>query len=119
MVGVKRAIAIVAGTLVAGLFTGTIVVSIGIGTELTSLNTVMSPLVCPGDDIVPAWQYRGRPQLANGPELRTRWICVDRETGAAHVAGYRTIATAGAIYGVLLSAAALLALRRLGAFRPS
>ena len=119
VVGVKRAIAIVAATLVAGLFTGAIVVSIGIGSEVTSINTVLSPLVCPGDDIVPAWQYRGRPQLAHGPELRTRWICVDPDTGQGHVAGYRTIATAGVIYGLLLSAAALLVLRRLGAFKPS
>jgi hypothetical protein len=108
----KRTIGIAAGVLIAGLFTGVVVISIGLGSEFTSINTVMSPLVCPGDDLVPAWRYRGRPKLADGPALRTRWICVDAATGDAHVAGYRTIATAGAIYGLILSAGALFALRR-------
>jgi len=107
----QRIALIAAGVVAAGLFTGTIVVSIGVGSELTSINTVMSPLVCPGDDIVPAWKYRGRPALADGPALRTRWICVD-EHGRGHVAGYRTIVTAGVVYGLILSAIALFVLWR-------
>jgi hypothetical protein len=112
----QRIAAYVVGVVAAALFTGTIVVSIGIGTELTAINTVMSPLVCPGDRIVPAWEYRGRPQLASGPELRTRWICVDEASGRGHVAGYRTIFTAGAVYGLILSAIALAVLWRRGVF---
>jgi hypothetical protein len=105
MAKVKTMGLIAAGALVAGLFTGTIVVSIGIGSWATGLNTSMSPLVCPGDDIVPAWTYhpKGKPSLADGPALRTRWICVNRATGEAHIAGYRTIFTAGAVYGLLLA----------------
>jgi hypothetical protein len=106
----------VAATLVAALFTGTIVISIGVGSEFTSVNTVMSPLVCPGDEIVPAWHYRGSPRLADGPALRTRWICVNKRTGAAHVAGYRTIATAGIVYGLILSVIVLVLLWRKGMF---
>jgi hypothetical protein len=112
----KRMLLIAAGLLAAGLFTGTIVISIGVGSQFTSLNTVMSPLVCPGDDIVPAWKYRGRPALASGPDLRTRWICVDK-AGVGHVAGFRTIFTAGAVYGLILAALGFFLFWRKGVFR--
>lgn len=102
----------VAAVLAIGFFTGTIVLSIGVGGEVTALNTSMSPLVCPGDVIVPAWKYKGRPALAHGPELRTRWICVNEATGEAHVAGYRTIFTAGAVYALILSTIAFVILGR-------
>jgi hypothetical protein len=112
----KLLLACAAGVLISALFTGTVVISIGVGSELTSVNTVMSPLVCPGDEIVPAWQYRGYPKLADGPALRTRWICVNKATGAAHVAGYRTIFTAGIVYGLILAVVALAVLWRKGVF---
>jgi hypothetical protein len=99
----KLTLLIAAGALVCGLFTGIIAISIGVGSMFTGVNTVMAPLVCPGDDIVPVWTYhpKGKPALANGPDLATRWICVNGETGEAHVAGYRTIFTAGTVYGLL------------------
>jgi hypothetical protein len=97
----------VAAVFAVGLFTGTLVISIGVGSEFTGINTMMSPLVCPGDTIVPAWKYHGRPSLADGPELRTRWICVDESTHKAHVAGYRTIFTTGLVYAVLITLAFL------------
>jgi hypothetical protein len=95
----------VIGIVVASFFAGSVIVSIGVGSELTTLNTVMSPLVCAGDVIVPAWEYRGRPSLANGPALRTRWICVNEASGAARVEGYRTTLTAGAVYGLFIAIA--------------
>ena len=91
------------GLLVVSLFTGIVIISIGFGTEFTFLNTVMSPLVCPGDRIVPVWEYDGPLDTGVGPDLRYRWICVNKSTGEAHVAGYRTIFTAGAVYGLLIS----------------
>ena len=95
--------AFILGLLVVSLFTGIIIISIGFGSEFTFLNTVMSPLVCPGDKIVPAWKYDGPLDTGVGPELRTRWICVNESTGEAHIAGYRTIFTAGAVYGLLIT----------------
>jgi hypothetical protein len=91
------------GLLVVSLFVGIIIISIGFGTEFTFLNTAMSPLVCPGDKIVPAWEYDGRLDLPAGPALRYRWICVNESTGEAHVAGYRTIFTAGTVYALLIT----------------
>jgi hypothetical protein len=107
----KLKLLIVVGVFLGALFTGTIVISIGIGSMATSLNTVMSPLVCPGDDIVPAWKYHDNPRLVDGPALRTRWICVNTSTGKAHVAGYRTIFTAGTVYAVILTIASFVAMR--------
>jgi hypothetical protein len=103
---------VVLGVIVGCLFTGVVPISIGIGSEWTAVNTVMSPLVCPGDAIVPVWKYKRPTQFASGPDLRTRWLCVNEKTGAAHVAGYRTIFTAGAVYGAILALITLVALRR-------
>jgi hypothetical protein len=89
------------------LFAGIVIISIGFGTEFTFLNTVMSPLVCPGDKIVPAWKYDGSLEIS-GPDLRTRWICVNESTSEAHIAGYRTIFTAGTVYALLITGAVIL-----------
>lgn len=98
--------------LAASLFSGIVVISIGVGSEFTAINTVMSPLVCPGDVIIPVWTYKRPRQFASGPDLSTRWLCVNRKTGEAHVAGYRTIFTAGAVYGAILTILGAIALRR-------
>jgi len=95
------------GLFVASLFVGIIIISIGIGTDVTALNTVMAPLVCPGDRIVPAWEYHGPLDTGVGPDLRYRWICVNESTDEAHVAGYRTIFTAGVVYALLISGAVI------------
>lgn len=89
------------------IFMGITGVSIGFGTEFTPINTVMAPLVCPGNKIIPVWEYRGPQQLADGPDLRTRWVCVNESTGEVHIAGYRTIFTAGTIYGLLIMGAVI------------
>ena len=89
------------------LFAGIIIISIGFGTEFTPINTVMAPLVCPGDRIIPAWEYRGPLYTGVGPDLRYRWICVNESTGDAHVAGYRTIFTAGTVYALLITGAVI------------
>ena len=102
--------AFILGLLVVSLFTGIIIISIGFGTEFTFLNTIMSPLVCPGDKIVPAWEYDGPLDTGVGPDLRYRWICVNESTGEAHIAGYRTIFTAGAVYGLLITGTVILRL---------
>jgi len=85
------------------LFAGVIIISIGFGTDFTPLNTVMAPLVCPGDKIIPVWKYRGSLDTGVGPDLRYRWICVNESTDEAHVAGYRTIFTAGTVYALLIT----------------
>jgi len=97
------------GTIVVCLFTGIIPISIGLGSEFTSINTIMSPLVCPGDVIIPVWKYKRPTRFASGPDLSTRWLCVNEKTGEAHVAGYRTIFTAGIVYGTILSIVAAVA----------
>ena len=91
------------GLFVMSLFAGVIIISIGFGTEFTPINTFMAPLVCPGDKIIPVWEYRGPQDLADGPDLRTRWICVNESTGEAHIAGYRTIFTAGMVYALVIT----------------
>ena len=103
----KMDAAFIIGLLVVSLFAGVIIISIGLGSEFTAINTVMSPLVCPGDKIVPAWEYDGPLDTGVGPDLRYRWICVNESTGEAHVAGYRTIFTAGAVYALLISGAVI------------
>lgn len=92
------------------LFVGIIIISIGIGTDVTALNTVMAPLVCPGDRIIPVWEYRGSLDTGVGPDLRYRWICVNETTGEAHVAGYRTIFTAGTVYAFLITVITILSI---------
>ena len=89
------------------LFAGVIIISIGFGTEFTPINTVMAPLVCPGDKIIPVWEYRGPLDTGVGPDLRYRWICVNESTDEAHVAGYRTIFTAGTVYALLITGAVI------------
>jgi hypothetical protein len=101
----KLDINFILGLIVVSLFVGVIIISIGVGSEFTILNTVMAPLVCPGDKIVPAWEYDGSLATGVGPDLRYRWICVNESTGEAHVAGYRTIFTAGTVYALLISVA--------------
>ena len=98
----KLDFAYVLGLLVVSLFAGIIIISIGLGTEFTFLNTIMSPLVCPGDKIIPVWEYEGPLDTGVGPDLRYRWICVNESTGDARVAGYRTIFTAGTVYALLI-----------------
>ena len=100
--------AFILGLLAVSLFVGIIIISIGFGSEFTFINTVMSPLVCPGDKIVPAWEYDGPLDIGFGPDLRTRWICVNGSTVEAHIAGYRTIFTAGVVYGLLISGVVIL-----------
>jgi hypothetical protein len=99
----KLDLSFILGLLVVSLFTGIIIISIGFGTEFTFLNTMMSPLVCPGDKIVPVWKYDGPLDTGVGPDLRYRWICVNESTGVDRVAGYRTIFTAGTVYALLIS----------------
>jgi len=38
-----------------------------------------------------------------GPDPYYRWICVNEAAGEAHVAGYRTIFTAGTVYALLIT----------------
>lgn len=99
----KRTVSYILNLFLISLFAGIIVISIGIGTGVTGLNTVMAPLVCPGDKIVPVWKYEGPLYKGVGPDLRYRWICVNETTGEAHVAGYRTIFTAGTVYALLIT----------------
>lgn len=97
--------------MILGLLAGIVIISIEVGSDATGLNTVMSPLVCPGDKIVPAWKYHGPLDLADGPDLRTRWICVNESTVEAQIADYRMIFTAGAVYGLLIMGAVILGVR--------
>lgn len=99
---------LILGLLVVSLFVGIIIISIGLGTDVTAINTVMAPLVCPGDKIVPVWKYDGPLDTGSGPDLRYRWICVNESTGEAHVAGYRTIFTAGTVYSLLITGIVIL-----------
>ncbi len=100
------------GLILACLFTGIVPIAIGLGSEWTAIDTVMSPLVCPGDVIIPVWTYKRPRQFASGPDLSTRWLCVNEKTGEAHVAGYRTIFTAGTVYGTILTILGAVVLRR-------
>lgn len=94
------------------LFAGIVIISIGFGTEFTPINTVMAPLVCPGDRIIPVWEYEGPLDTGVGPDLRYRWICVNESTGEAYVAGCRTIFTAGTVYALLIMGAVIVSSRR-------
>ena len=110
----KPTTAYVLAIFMMSLFVGIIIISIGLGTEFTFLNTVMTPLVCPGDKIVPVWKYDGPLDTGVGPDLRTRRICVNESTGEAHIAGYRKILTAGTVYALLITIIAILSMRRSG-----
>jgi len=99
---------IIIGLFVVSLFAGIVIISIGFGSEFTFLNTVMAPLVCPGDKIIPAWDYRGPLDTGVGPDIRYRWVCVNESTGEAHIAGYRTTFTAGTVYALLITGAVVI-----------
>ena len=86
--------------LVFSVFSGIFVISLGIGSEFTTVNTVMSPLVCGTERIEVAWQYNvahpGRTFFGS------RWLCVDESTGAAQDASTKTTLISGVVYGLII-----------------
>ena len=88
--------------LVFSLFCGVFIISLGIGSEFTTVNTVMSPLVCGIERIEVAWQYN----VAHPGKtfFGSHWLCVDETTGAAQDASTKTNLISGLVYGLMLFA---------------
>ena len=88
--------------LVFSLFCGVFIISLGIGSEFTTVNTVMSPLVCGTEKIEVAWEYNvAHPGHAF---FGSRWLCVDETTRAAQDASMKTTLISGVVYGLLIFA---------------
>ena len=98
----KLNISIIVILLVFSLFCGFFIISLGIGSEFTAVNTVMSPLVCGTERIEVASQYN----VAHPGKkfFGSRWLCVDETTGAAQDASTKTNLISGAVYGLMLFA---------------
>ena len=84
------------------VFCGVFIISLGIGSEFTTVNTVMSPLVCGSQKIEVAWEYN----VAHPGKtfFGSRWLCVDETTGAAQDASIKTTLISGLVYGLLIFA---------------
>ena len=93
--------------LVFSLFSGIFIISLGIGSEFTTVNTIMSPLVCGGEKLEVAWEYN----VAHPGKtfFSSRWLCVDETTGAAQDASTKTTLISGVVYGLLIFAAFFIA----------
>lgn len=89
--------------VVFSLFCGVFIISLGIGSEFTTVNTVMSPLVCGTEKVEVAWKYN----VAHPGQtfFGSRWLCVDETTGAAQDASTKTTLISGIVYGLLIFAA--------------
>jgi len=84
------------------LFCGVFIISLGIGSEATAINTVMSPLICGGGKLETAYEYN---VSKVGPAVfGSRWVCVDEVSAVARDASLKTNLIAGSIYGLLLFA---------------
>ena len=88
--------------LAFSLFCGVFIISLGIGSEFTAVNTVMSPLVCGTQKIEVAWEYN----VAHPGKtfFGSRWLCVDETSGAAQDASIKTTLISGLVYGLLIFA---------------
>ena len=98
----KLGISIIIILLVFSLFCGVFIISLGIGSEFTTVNTIMSPLVCGTQKIEVAWEYN----VAHPGKtfFGSRWLCVDETTGAARDASTKTTLISGVVYGLLIFA---------------
>ena len=98
----KLSLSILIILLIFSLFCGVFIISLGIGSEFTTVNTVMSPLVCGSQKIEVAWEYN----VAHPGKtfFGSRWLCVDETTGAAQDASIKTTLISGVVYGLLLFA---------------
>ena len=98
----KLNISIIIILLVISLFCGIFIISLGIGSEFTTVNTVMSPLVCGTGKIEVAWEYN----VAHPGHtfFGSRWRCVDETTGDAQDASTKTTLISGIVYGLLIFA---------------
>ena len=98
----KLNISIIVILLFFSLFCGVFIISLGIGSEFTAVNTIMSPLVCGGDKMEVAWQYN----VAHPGQtfFGSRWLCVDETTGAAQDASTKTTLISGIVYGLIIFA---------------
>ena len=82
------------------IFCGVFIISLGLGSEFTAVNKVMSPFICGADTLQAAWEYN---ESGAGPTIYdSRWVCVDEAAGAARDASLKTNLIAGLIYGFLL-----------------
>ena len=98
----KLSLSILIILLIFSLFCGVFIISLGIGSEFTTVNTVMSPLVCGSQKIEVAWEYN----VAHPGQtfFGSRWLCVNETTGTAQDASIKTTLISGVVYGLLLFA---------------
>jgi hypothetical protein len=84
------------------IFCGVFIISLGVGSEFTAINKIMSPFICGGDKLEAAWVYN---VSRVGPTIfDSRWVCVDKVTFVGRDASLKTNLIAGFLYGLLLFA---------------
>ena len=92
--------------LIFSLFCGIVILSIGLGSDFTPINTVMGPVICGEGKLQAAWEYNvSHPGKTH---YDSRWVCVDDTTGTALEASLKTNLVAGTIYGLLMFAALII-----------
>jgi hypothetical protein len=98
----KLNISVIVILLAFSLFCGVFIISLGIGSEFTAVNTIMSPLVCGTEKMEVAWKYN----VAHPGQtfFGSRWLCVDETSGAAQDASTKTTLISGVVYGLLIFA---------------
>ena len=93
-------------SLVFSLFSGIMVISLGVGAEFTAINKIMAPLICGGGKLEATWEYNvSHPGMAI---FDSRWVCVDETTDIPREASLKTNLVAGTAYGLLMFAAFIL-----------
>lgn len=101
------------GSLLSCLFTGVIIIAIGLGSVFPPIERVSKPFVCPNGEMEYEQQvYRPTPVET---VTTTTWYCVEQSTGARRELGVFPMSLyAGAVYGLLLFPLSLIGLGTLG-----
>jgi hypothetical protein len=104
---------IVLGTLASCLFTGIIIISIGLGAAIPQIDLVARPFVCPNGEMKYEQQvYRPTPVET---VTTTTWYCVEESTGVRRELGIFPMSLySGTVYGLLLFPLALVGMGILG-----
>lgn len=103
----------VLATLGSSLFTGVIIIAIGLGSVFPPIERVSKPFVCPNGEMNYEQQvYRPTPVET---VTTTTWYCVEQSTGTRKELGVFPMSLyAGTVYGLLLFPLALIGMGILG-----
>jgi hypothetical protein len=81
------------------MFTGIVVISVGLGAAFPVLDRISAPIVCgEGKMELESKSYSGLP----GQSATTvRWLCIDSQTGEKEYISFQTAVVSGILYGLI------------------